>query len=91
MANQNVQRILQDIRSLTPDEQTQPRALMDGFSPKTFTNVIESKLDAALLEKGIILEALHELSPAQLDRLHAWTPAGISGQPLSHTISEDRR
>ena len=89
MAQSTLTRVLEDIKTLEPDElrsveraiQEQRDAVAYGYSPE------EWKAMQSLVEAGL----MKEIKPRRKERSVEFTPVPIQGKPLSETILEDRR
>jgi len=82
----SVKEVLEAVRTLSPEERAQVRALIDTLpdSPLPPDEEAQARLRAAglLTETGV-------RHPAARGRRH--TPVEIKGEPLSRTVIEDRR
>lgn len=94
MAEATLERVAEEVKSLTPEEQQQLRRLLDSWlaeSPQQSDAADDLKakeelLTQRLLEKGI----LRKLPTGE--RLHQqFQPIPVIGRPVSETLLEDRR
>ena len=92
MANEIMEKVLEQVKALTPDEQRQVRKVLDTMlanppSQKPLSK--EDELEQALFKAGL----LREIKPPITD----FTPyrnrklATVKGKPVSETIIEERR
>lgn len=87
----NVERVLNEIRALTPEEQEQVRAALDKMSELTSkSQLTEEESERRMEERGIISRPQSPLLDAQ--SFDEFRPIEIlDGKPLSETIIEERR
>jgi hypothetical protein len=85
----NVERVLDQIRALTDEEQQQVRAALN-FSP-TKPVMTEDEFEQHLLETGVISELKPPITEEELARFRAYKPIEVKGKPVSETLIEDRR
>ena len=87
MPSENLDRVLEGVRSLTAAERQELRTRLDRWpSPSPST---EDELDRRLLCAGVIGQVptpLTDLAPYR-----RWKPITLKGKPLSETIIEERR
>ncbi len=89
MSQDTLERIVEDVRTMTPQEQQQLRALLDNALADQ-ADVMQAKerlLMQRLLEKGIIGSiptGLHD------DSDDDYVPIQVQGRPVSETVLEDR-
>jgi hypothetical protein len=87
MAQVTLERILQDIKTLEPDELMQvQQAVQAQLAPAGYTPEEER-----VLQEMLKIGLLTEIKPRRTDRqiVHPLVP--IQGKPLSETIREERR
>lgn len=83
MASVDLDRLANEIKSLTPNERNKLfELLQEGDQKRQLT---EEEFETMLFERGIL-----KSRPTRTPR-PPWTPIEISGPPLSQTIIEDRR
>lgn len=91
MSSANLEKIIADVKALTPDEQRQVRELIDSLlttSEAAPELSPEDQLDQVLLEAGVISEIpppITDFTPYQNRQ-----PIEVKGKPLSEIIIEDR-
>lgn len=81
MATSTIERLAEEIKTLTPDEQVRLRDLLE--------RALIEELDRRLLAKGVISRIpppITDFTPYQNRK-----PIDIEGKPLSETILEERR
>jgi uncharacterized protein YaaW (UPF0174 family) len=88
MVSANVNRILQEVRELSEQEQQELKRLLEQRSPQ-LTNTKREQLRQQLLSQGIISHIARGAKDAE--RFRRWHPVAIKGKPLSETIIEERR
>lgn len=91
MSTASVERILSEIKTLTPEEAQRVRAALDGMTEETVRpKMTEEEFARHLLAKGIISEipprdpnytAHRDFKPVEI----------LDGKPISETIIEERR
>jgi hypothetical protein len=87
MAQATLERILQDIKTLAPDELVQVQQAVQaqlapaGYAPE------EERVLQEMLKVGL----LTEIKPRRTARQSAYPLVPIQGKPLSETIREERR
>lgn len=87
----NVERVLNEIRALTPEEQQQVRAALDKMSQETpEPQMTEEEFERRMEERGIISRSQAPLLDVQ--SFDEFKPVEIlDGKPISETIIEERR
>jgi hypothetical protein len=88
MMSTNVERILDQIRALTAEEQQQVRA---ALIPNTKPLMTEDEFEQHLLDAGVISELKPPITEEELERFRAYKPIEVTGKPVSETLIEDRR
>jgi hypothetical protein len=89
MASKILLKILEEVRTLTPDEQGQLRHALDRLLAEPETLTPEEKVERLLFERGLLSEIkrpITDLTPYRDRKL-----AHIEGKPLSEVIIEERR
>lgn len=85
----NVERVLDQIRSLTVEEQQQVRAALNLGNTKPV--MTEDEFEQHLLDAGVISEVKPPITDEELARFRAYRPIEVEGKPVSETLIEDRR
>ncbi|HKP87861.1 MAG TPA: hypothetical protein VJZ26_17295 [Blastocatellia bacterium] len=92
MSSANLERVIEEVKALTPDEQRRVKDLIDSLlraSDEANASMSpEDLLEKKLLEAGVISEIPKRLPTAQYEDFE---PIEIKGKPLSETIIEERR
>ena len=83
MASDLFQRLAEELRQLSPEEQVQLKAVLE--------RELLDELDRRLLAKGVISRIPPPPTEADIERWRSWKPIQIEGKPLSETVIEDRR
>jgi hypothetical protein len=89
MASKTLLKILEEVRTLTPDEQGQLRHALDRLLANPETLTAEEKVERLLFEQGL----LSEIKPRVIDpaRYRDRKPIEVKGKPISEVIIEERR
>lgn len=85
----NVERVLDQIRALTAEEQQQVRTALNSGDKKPL--ITEDEFEQHLLAAGVISEVKPPISEEELARFRAYRPIEVEGKPVSETLIEDRR
>ena len=92
MSSANLERLIEEVKGLPPDDLRRVRALIDSLlqAPGTATKKsLENQLDQMLLEAGVISEI-----PPPITDFAAYENRRrieVKGKPVSETIIEERR
>jgi hypothetical protein len=89
MSTANLDRLIEEVKTLTADEQRSLRDIVDELLAKSGPQMTEEKFEQRLLEKGIISRIpspITDLTPYRNRKL-----IEVKGKPLSETIIEERR
>ena len=89
MTTSSLDRLIEEVKTLTPDEQRNLRDIVDELLAQTAPQMTEEEFEQRLLEKGIISRIpppITDLTPYRDRKL-----IEVKGKPLSETIIEDRR
>jgi hypothetical protein len=89
MTTSNLDRLIEEVKTLTPEEQKSLRDLVDKLLAESAPRITEEEFEQRLLEKGIISRIpspIIDLTPYQNRKL-----IEVKGKPLSETIIEERR
>jgi hypothetical protein len=88
----DVERVLKEIKALTPEEQRQVRAALDTLLPVTpKPQMSEEEFELMLVQKGILGETLEPPSGNEIESFRSYKPIEVKGKPVSETIIEERR
>lgn len=89
MSGTNLEKVLEEVKTLTAEELMQVRNLIDSILTHSTSASTEDLLNQRLLASGLIRRIPPRTvdSPSQ-DR---FTPVEISGEPLSEIIIRERR
>ncbi len=85
MPGRNLDRLLEEVGSLTAAERDELRARLNGW-PKPSQST-EDALDQRLLGAGVICSVPARGSTPS----YRWRPIAVKGEPLSETIVKERR
>ena len=89
MTTSNIDRIREEVKALTPDEQRSLRDMVDELLAASAPQMTEDEFEQHLLRKGIISRIpppITDLTPYRDRKL-----IEVKGKPLSETIIEERR
>lgn len=89
MTTSNLDRVFEEVKALTPDEQRNLRDRVDELLATSSPQMTEEEFEQRLLEKGIISRIpspITDLTPYRNRKL-----IEVKGKPLSETIIEERR
>jgi hypothetical protein len=89
MSTSSLDRLVEEVKTLTPDEQKRLLAIVEGLLATSAPRISEEEFERRLLEKGIISRIpspITDLTPYRNRKL-----IEVKGKPLSETIIEDRR
>jgi hypothetical protein len=89
MTTSNLDRIIEEVKTLTADEQKNLRDMVDELLATSAPQMSEDEFEQHLLEKGIISRIpppITDLTPYRNRKL-----IDVKGKPLSETIIEERR
>lgn len=87
MASANLQRLLDELKTLSPAERRELRELLDAWPPPPQTK--EDELDQRLWLDGVISRVPELARPSSRPAKRPLVE--VSGKPLSETIVEERR
>ena len=87
-----LEQILEEVRTLTPEEQRQVRAALDEVSETNEDDVRarEEAWERRMEEKGLLCPR-EPVTEAELEEMRRFQPVVVSGKPVSETIIEERR
>jgi hypothetical protein len=89
MTTSNLDRVIEEVKALSPDEQRRLRVLLDDLLGRPMPEPTEEEVQQQLYEKGIIGEIpppITDLTPYRNRKL-----MDVKGKPLSETVIEERR
>jgi len=86
MANTVLEKVLEEVKELTPDEQRQVRDTLNQLLSNQ--QEIAYQLQKSLYESGLLSEIK---PPRDKHASRAFTPVEVKGKPVSETIIEERR
>jgi hypothetical protein len=83
-----LEKILEEIKSLTPEEQAKVRELLDSLPLQEKATPSREEYEKYLLAKGVISHIpSRKIPPERRD----FKPIEVEGEPLSETIIRERR
>lgn len=89
MTTSNLDRLIEEVKTLTADEQRSLRDIVDELLAKSSPQMTEEEFEQRLVERGIISRIpapIADLTPYRNRKL-----IEVKGKPLSETIIEERR
>lgn len=87
MSSANLEKVIEEIKALTPDEQRKVKELIDSLVGEQSVSP-EDLLAQRLLEAGVISHIPPRIAD-ESDR--TFKPVEVKGKPVSETIIEERR
>jgi len=87
MAQVTLERILQELKTLKPEELLQVQQAVQAQMAPTSSVPAEEQVLQEMLKVGLLIE----IKPRRTDRQVAYPLVPIQGKPLSETILEERR
>ena len=91
MVSQNIDKALQQAKSLGLDERQQFIEMLRAQPIPEQTNVNEETIAQSLLQKGIIRKIPAKPTAEDMAQFNAWKPVKVEGRPVSETLIEERR
>ena len=85
----NVERVIDEIRSMTEEEQQQVRVALNSRDT-TKSVMTEDEFEQHLLASGVITEIPPPLTEADIEAFRNYKPITVEGKPVSETIIEER-
>lgn len=89
MSTANLDRLFEEVRALTPDEQRSLRNMVDELLAAGAPQMTEDEFERHLLEKGIISRIPPRIRDASFYANRK--PIEVEGKPVSEIIIEERR
>ena len=89
MSTANLDRLFEEVRALTPDEQRSLRNMVDELLAASPPQMSEDEFERHLLEKGIISRIPPRIRDASFYANRK--PIEVEGKPVSEIIIEERR
>ncbi len=87
-----LEQILEQVRTLTPEEQRQVRTALDENLASDENDVQARELAwQRRMEENGLLRPTEPLTEAELEEMRRFQPVVVSGKPVSETIIEERR
>ena len=89
MTTSNLDRLFEEVKTLTPDEQSSLRDMIDELVSTNALNMSSDELERHLLDKGIISRIPPRIRDAGFYANRK--PIEVDGKPVSEIIIEERR
>lgn len=89
MTTSNLDRIVEEVRALTPDEKRVLRERLDLLLVSPQPEISEADFEKRLLERGVISSIPPPIT--DFEPYHNRKLIEVKGKPLSETIIEERR
>lgn len=89
MSTAMLDRVIEEVKELTPAEQDQLRKILDSLLARSSAQMTKDSLEQRLLKKGIISRI-----PPRIHNTHYYAnrkPIEVEGKPVSEIIIEERR
>lgn len=90
MAAGLLERILEEVRTLTDEEKSRVRAEIDNLLGDQERKRREGEVIRRLQAKGLLTQ-VPTRKEGDVERYRAWKPVGVEGKPLSESVVEERR
>ena len=87
MSSVSLDKVMEEVRALTPDEQRQVREMIDELLKGSAAS-LEDLLDRDMLEAGLIRRIPLRSADSNYPE---FKPIKVQGKPVSETIIEERR
>ena len=85
MATSRLDRVFEEVRSLTPAEQQELGEMLKKLLEESPSL---EEVSRRLAERGLIAEKRNSLS---VEEFESYTPVSVRGRPVSQTLIEERR
>ena len=89
MEQATLEKVLEEVKSLTPEEQAKVREVIDEILPSKKNPPSREEYEKYLLAKGVISH-IPTRQPPSPERM-AFKPIEVEGEPISETIIRERR
>lgn len=89
MSTANLDRVFEDVKTLTKDEQQSLRDMVDELLVKSAPTMTEEEFQQHLLRKGVISRIPPRVRDANFDASRKLVE--VEGKPVSEIIIEERR
>jgi hypothetical protein len=89
MMTPRLERMIEHVKELSPDELRQLRDMVDDLLPGSHPRLSEDQFEERLVGLGVIRVATAPIVHAPVDR--DFQPVEVRGEPVSETIVEERR
>lgn len=89
MEQATLEKVIEEVKSLTPEEQAEVREVLDGILPSKNNSPSREEYEKYLLAKGVISHIPTRQPPSPERK--AFKPIKVEGKPISETIIEERR
>jgi hypothetical protein len=89
MANTKFEKILEEVKALSADEQRQLRELLDTLVASSHAQRTEDEFEQKLLQVGLLSEVKPPITDSS--SYQGRRPVETKGKPLSEIIIEERR
>lgn len=89
MAKVTLDKVLEEVKALTPQERQKVRELLDTLSPHVPTQEEEDEFERELLAEGLLSRIPPPITDYTLFQNRK--PTKVEGKPVSETLIEERR
>ncbi len=90
MGNAQLEKVLEEVKSLAPEDQVKVRELLDSLLPPKKNPPSREEYEQYLLAKGVISH-IPTRTGKRPEELKDFKPIEVEGEPLSETIIRERR
>lgn len=89
MASVNFDKVLEQVKALSTDEQQQLRALLDTLLAPPSSPLTEDEFERMLVTAGLLsVPKPHDFG---IEQYRQYRPVAVQGKPVSETLIEERR
>ncbi len=88
MATSRLDRVFEEVRLLTPEEQQELGEMLKKLLEESRIPSLE-KVSRRLMEQGLIAE--EKRASLSVEEFESYTPITVRGKPVSQTLIEERR
>jgi hypothetical protein len=89
MASANLNKVLEQVKALSAEEQRQLRELLDVLLAPSATPPTEDEFERALVTAGLL--SVPKLQDLDVEQYRQYKPVTVQGKPVSETLIEERR
>ncbi len=90
MEQSTLEKLIEEVKSLTPEEQAKVREVIDGILPSKNNPPSREEYEKYLLAKGVISH-IPKRTGKLSEELKDFKPIEVEGEPISEMIIRERR